>query len=859
MIESQLKTKRTILSSLIFTLINMPALAQTTVESDRQDNNGRVLENVTVTAQKREQSLQDVPLSVSAMSGETIQEAGIERFEDFSAYIPNMSVTKSSISDKINIRGMQSGEQAGFEQSVGTFVNGIYRGRAAQSRFAFVDVERVEVLRGPQSILFGKNTVAGALNITSARPTEDFTAKLSASYTPEFEQSELEGMVSGELADGVRGRLVLLSREMDKGWVHNEFYDTNDPRSDELMGRATLEWDVSDSTVITAIAESADFDMGAFPHATKVAGPLAALGAIEGTDVTSMGNTNPVLNFGATQKMAGNHNEFTVMSETELDAGTLNIVAGHSAYDYERYLDADYSPLDGLRFDDTEDFSQSSLEVRFSGSAGDNFEYMTGLYWQQQDMTVDGLSLFNIPVLQQVLLGGCAAGVGAMGGDLGSVYVGGDAVATGAGVIALGGPAGLVNSCGTAAAFDGIPDGVGRYARLQQQTDTLGAFAQGTWHITDSFRTTLGLRYTSEEKSADKATYAVDFAERNTTPTEQAWVTAVSSSVGEFTTHSFNANDPGMTRKENSPTWSVNLQYDLNDSVMAYTTLSTGFKAGGFNSFYMRSPTRGNGAFSEDVSFEEEKATSFEVGLKSSLLGGAAELNVAAFQTRFEDLQAAIFSGNTTFEVQNAAEATSQGIEVDGRWMVTDNLTLSGALGLLDFSYDKFPNQACTSAQFLSEREALYQAAGAAGDIAGQLGAALGYNNALCAAAGTNDLSGRTAANAPDTTASLSASHYLPLGNYELKSNFAVNYYSDTYRSDDLDPISLEQGKAFVNAGLIFMPVDGSWQVALTGKNLTDRDHFNYINDVPLFAGAHNYMPLAGRSWNVKFSYTLGD
>lgn len=859
MIESQLKTKRTILSSLIFTLIHMPALAQTSGESDARDNNGRVLENVTVTAQKREQSLQDVPLSVSAMSGESIQEAGIERFEDFSAYIPNMSVTKSSISDKINIRGMQSGEQAGFEQSVGTFVNGIYRGRAAQSRFAFVDVERVEVLRGPQSILFGKNTVAGALNITSARPTEDFTAKLTAGYTPEFEQSELEGMVSGELADGVRGRLVVLSREMDKGWVHNQFYDTHDPRSDELMARATVEWDVSDSTVITAIAESADFDMGAFPHATKQAGPLAALGAIEGTDVTSMGNTNPVLNFGATQKMSGSHNEFTLMSETELDAGTLNIVAGHSAYDYERYLDADYSPLDGLRFDDTEDFSQSSLEVRFTGSAGDNFEYMSGLYWQQQDMTVDGLSLFNIPVLQQVLLGGCAAGVGAMGGDLDAIYVGGDAVATGVGVIGLGGPAGLVNACGTAAAFDGVPDGVGRYARLDQQTDTLGAFAQGTWHITDNFRTTLGLRYTSEEKSAHKATYAVDFAQRNTTPSEQAWVNAVASGVGEFTNHTFTPDDPGMTRKENSPTWSVNLQYDLNDSVMTYATVSTGFKAGGFNSFYMRSPTRGNGAFSEDVSFEEEKATSFEIGLKSTLLGGAAELNVAAFQTRFEDLQAAIFSGNTTFEVQNAAEATSQGIEIDGRWLVTDNLTLSGALGLLDFSYDKFPNQACTSDQFLAEREALYQGAGAAGDIAGQLGAALGYNNALCAAAGTNDLSGRPAANAPDTTASLAASHYLPLGNYELKSNLAVNYYSDTYRADDLDPISLEQGKAFVNAGLIFMPVDGSWQLSLTGKNLTDRDHFNYINDVPLFAGAHNYMPLAGRSWNVKFAYTLGN
>jgi len=119
------------------------------------------LEEIVVTAQKRAESLQDVPISVSAMSAERLAQSGVQRFEDVSAYVPNFAISKDPIGDKINIRGIQSGNQAGFEQSVGTFVDGVYRGRGTQSRYSFLDVEAVEILRGPQGTLFGKNTIAG--------------------------------------------------------------------------------------------------------------------------------------------------------------------------------------------------------------------------------------------------------------------------------------------------------------------------------------------------------------------------------------------------------------------------------------------------------------------------------------------------------------------------------------------------------------------------------------------------------------------------------------------------------------------------------------------------------------------------
>ena len=591
------------------------------------------------------------------------------------------------------------------------------------------------------------------------------------------------------------------------------------------------------------------------------AGPLAALGAIEGYDVASVGNTSPALNFGSSQNMTGSSDEATMIIESRFDAGTLSITAGHSAYDFVRNLDADYAPIDALRFTDSEDYAQDSLEIRFAADKKDGFEYMTGLYWQTQDLVLTGQTFFNIPFLQQVLLGGCNAGISANGANLSDVYVAGDVGATGAGVIGLNGSAGLVNTCGTAAAFDGIPVGVGRYAFLDQNTDTLGVFAQATWDLTDRLAITAGMRYTQEEKSATKIGYATDFDPAILTtpqPTDSPLVKGVSEQVGEFVTHSFSPSDQGMTRDENSTTWALNLQYTAADDSLSYVRAGTGFKGGGYNSFYMRSPLRGNVADSRDVAFEEEDVLSFEVGYKTSLLDGAADLNVAVFHSTFENMQVSVFSGNTTFEVQNAAQATSYGLELDGRWRATESLTLSGSLGLLNFEFDEFASQACTSDQFLMSREAAF--ASAAGNIPQQIGIAMTYNNASCANAGVNDMQGRTTTNAPEISASVVASHvYEVATGYDLNTDIDINHRSEVYRVDDLDPIGLQPSMTFVNASITLDAYDSGWSLSLIANNLTDREHFDYINDVPLFPGAHNYMPLQGRSYTLRFNYAFGD
>lgn len=802
------------------------------------------LEEIVVTAQKRAESLQDVPISVSAISGDKLAESGIQRFEDVATYVPNFAISKDPIGDKINIRGIQSGNQAGFEQSVGTFVDGVYRGRGVQIRTAFMDVEMVEVLRGPQGTLFGKNTIAGALNIRSARPTNEFESEISTAYNTNFDELEIQGYVSGALSDSVRARLAVLSREMKDGWVDNSFYNQDGPASEETAARLTLEWDINDSTLLTLRHEDGSFDNGATGYTIAQAGGLSAFGANASFSDASIGNSGPVMDFGSDNVMKGDTQETSITLETELEKGSLTAIASHSEYQFDRFLDADYSALNGLRFDDTEDFEQQSLELRFVSQLGNGFEYITGVFYQQQDMTVDGLSYFNLPPLQAVLNGGCA---NALGGAYGANYVAGDALTTATNVAAFGSAA-LSNVCAQAAAFDGVTEGVQRYAELEQETESLAVFAQGTFELSESVRLTLGIRYTEEEKKANQSVHAADFGARNTSQSSNPLTIGLAQGVGEFTTHQFNSNDDGMTRDEESLTWSANLQWDINEDIMAYASASTGYKAGGFNSFYMGQPG-GKGADSNDASFDEEEVITFELGSKMTLLDGRAELNLAVFQTEFDDLQAAIFSGGTTFEVQNAAKATSRGIEIDGRWRATEALTLTGSIGWVDFEFDDFANQACTSDQFSAARQNAFDAAST--DFDKGL-VSLGYNAGVCAAQGLNDLGGRTSAQTPELSATVAINHIQQLGEFELSSNLDANYTDDVYRQDDLDPISLMDSTVKVNASLTFGPQDGDWDVALIAKNLTDEDTFTYINDVPLFGGSHDMSPQAPRSFTVR-------
>ncbi len=820
-----MKTKRYLACSAALGAIvsvSAPALAQ---EVSGEEGLGVIV----VTAQKRSQNLQDVPVSISVVTGDTIEKLGTPRLDTLSTSIPNLQINQDTISDRISIRGIGSGEQAGFEQSVGTFVDGVYRGRGVQSRFAFMDIAAVEVLRGPQGTLFGKNTVAGALNITSAKPTDILEGSFSVDYTPRFDQLEMSGFLSAPLSDSVRTRLAFQTRNIDDGWVSNSISGDDYPELSEWGVRFSSEIDLGPATLLSFKYEHGEWDNRGAPYEHLVAGPLAAVGVedvrdfmIAQADINPLtGMSDPVQDFGTIQQSEGQTDEFRLSLEHEFgNGGILTAIGAHSSYDFQRSIDADISPIALVRFDDTEDQEQTTFEIRYASDEGNLVDYLLGGFYLNSDLVVDGSTPASIPTFFALTTAGCAAGNPVT--DAGAAF-----------------------ACGTAATLQplvGLLPGVTRYAQLNQNTETFAVFGQLTWRLSDTVRLTGGLRYANEVKTASQLAYAADYAPGNTAQTANPVVTAVAQQLLEFTTHDFQ----DLRREENSVTWSANLQWDASDDVMLYASAASGFKAGGFNSFFTGAAA-GGGALPADVEFEDETALSFEMGAKTTIFDGIADFNIAAFYTEYDNLQVAVFSGNTTFNVSNAAAATTRGIEIDSRWQLTDDLRLTAAAAYTDFEFDSFANQACTNAQFLAFRQTQFD--GALGPAAAALTAA------DCAAAGINNLAGRTAVDTPEFSASILLDYSKEIGGLLAEFTAEYSFSTSVFRQGDLDPI-LETGNTnLLNAGLRIGPVDGFWSLGVRANNITNENEITSGNDIPISFGSHFGQVMPPR--NITVSGTL--
>ena len=245
---------------------SQPIVAQqqsTDVGSGQGDNtsinDGVLLEEIIVTAKRREQSLQDVSVSVNVVSGEKLGDAGITKIEDLQAYVPNLTMSETGIGTNIYMRGIGSGINQGFEQSVGMYKDGVFYGRAQLSRAPFLDLARVEVLRGPQNILYGKNSVAGAISIITAKPTDYFEGLVSLSYEPEYGDQVIDLMLSGPLTETLSARLAHRTRQLD-GYVEN--IDAGDePVRDESTTRLSLDWQVNEDLDVGFMFEDGSFDV----------------------------------------------------------------------------------------------------------------------------------------------------------------------------------------------------------------------------------------------------------------------------------------------------------------------------------------------------------------------------------------------------------------------------------------------------------------------------------------------------------------------------------------------------------------------------------------------------------------------
>ena len=705
-----------------------------------------VLEETVVTAQKREESVQEVPISVFVTSGEKLDDFSINSLEELSATIPNVTIGQNATQDSITIRGVGSGANHGFEQSVGTFIDGVYFGRGRFSRSPFLDIQRVEVLKGPQSVLFGKNTIAGAINITTRKPTREFEGAIEGEYFDGDDAYGATAYVSGPISDTVAGRLVVKYRDAN-GYMHNRTTGDDEPAIEETVARGSLAWDLTDRLTLDLKAEVSSYDMDGRHLQMVDGGPFTEL--FEALDPKyeedldyNRSTNNPV--FGRDHDNTDADN-VTATLKYDFDSVRLVSISAYNHYDYDNNIPASWvANLDTAAKRYKEDLAQYSQELRLESTGDGSLEYMVGLFYQKEE--IDHKQDFDFDTAQ---------------------------------AIADGAP---------------LPPFVGTEAfKINQDTESYAAFGQVTWHFTDFLRLNLGLRYTEDSKDLDYS----------------------QSTTGTLPFPSYSIKD-SLTDSKVTP--SISLQYDIWDDSMVYLSYSEGFKAGGFD-------------FESGGNFDPETVDAWEAGIKSRLFDGAVELNAAAFHSEISDLQVAAWNG-TAFETSNAASATTEGVEVDGRWQLTDGLMLSGSLAYLNAEYDDFKNATCTAQQQID----LIAEGGSAGSC-------------------TQDLSGGDLQFSPEWSGTVNIHYSYYLANGMDISAIAGADYSDSYYSAlDLDPAS-KQDAFWKYHARIQLSAAAGWSVALVGKNLSNEKTTMWVNDVPFFRGAQFAAIDPPRSIGVQARY----
>lgn len=612
------------------------------------------LEEVVVTAQKRSQSLQDVPIAVSALSAQSLADAGIQTMEDVSRHVPTLEVQKntSSVSTNFRIRRVGNlGNIPTFEPAVGVFIDGAFRSRTVFGTSELFDLERIEILRGPQSTLYGKNTTAGVIGIHTAQPTEVFSARgeMTAGGLEGADNAGLfnfKGGVSGPLGPTLAGSLGAAyasnGEVMDQA-LSSGGEDANDNERFALRGQ--LMWDAGDSLSVRAILGTVQQDdnrqMTEDLHyapdgyvAGSVLPTYQALGVSDTCADNDPHNRTSCIRKAATSDLDAW--EATLLVDYGLANGwTLNSITSWDSFKFEATQDdvaQVMAPV--LQFHDTQENEAYQQELRLTSAGGETIDWMGGLfyYWNEFERGDGGKramflgdSLSDHPVVS------------------------------------------LVNQSALGAPIP-VPfatPGQRGYLDSVQKTRYIGLYGQATWTVTDAFSVTAGLRWQQEEKDADIS----------------QWVNDPSPSIISLLLSPAGVSGDGLDRSTDEVTWSVSPQWFVTEDTMLFATVAHGFKSGGFNT--------GFGALPIAVrEFDDEDIMHYEAGVKTELWDSRVRLSGSAFYTEYENYQDAAFVG-AQFTVGNAGETQLKGLEFEGTALLSERWSADFALSYADLSYEK--------------------------------------------------------------------------------------------------------------------------------------------------------------------------
>ncbi|PTQ74209.1 MULTISPECIES: TonB-dependent receptor [unclassified Pseudomonas] len=610
----------------------LPAVAE-----ERPASTEPTLQTVTVEARRRSEDAQQVPTAMSVLGAQALEEQRLYRLQDLQQALPSVNVAfMHARQSSLSIRGLGNNPASdGLEGSAGIYLDNVYLGRPGMAVFDLLDVEQLELLRGPQGTLFGKNTTAGVLNITTRKPT--FTPQGTiATSIGEDGYTQTQGSFSGPLNDTLAGRISAYHTE-ENGYVKNDF-NGHDLGGGKRQGfRSQLLYKPSEDFNLRWIADYNEENSSAGTRSLFSTGPTingvnryeqraAAVGAtlVDGRHVNLNADQRVTVFQGGTSLEANwmLPNDFTVTS-----------ISAYRWWDFTPRNDDELNVEVMHNVGQSARDKQYSQELRLASPAGEHFDYVLGAYYFRQEMQNKVFTYY---------------------GPLADTW--------------NGTPQGALNNVSTVG--NGSVD-----------TDSFALFAQGTWHLSPVVDFSLGLRGTYERKLADVTRDA---------PTGGAAVTGAAATVRNARVGAYDSGD--LSLYSFSPSALASLAWHVNDQVLAYGSLSHGEKSGGVNLSVASAPVAG----ADSLLIGSERANDAELGVKTTLLDRRLLLNANLFWTEIHGYQTNAYDdANLTSYLTNAGTVRSRGLELDSSWRPLPGLTLSANGSWNDVRYLSYDDAPC--------------------------------------------------------------------------------------------------------------------------------------------------------------------
>ncbi|WP_337188421.1 TonB-dependent receptor [Phenylobacterium sp.] len=709
------------------------------------------LEELVVTAQKRAENVQDVPLSITAVSGRDLEAANVTNFRELTAMVPalRMEGTNNTRNTTVSLRGIgNSGNNPGIEYSVGVFLDGVYLPGLSVLQGDLVDIQAVEVLRGPQGTLYGRNTPVGAINIITREPQAKPEAMVTAGFG-NYQQRYAKGYVGGALGEDLSARASFWLRDRD-GFARN--LATGGRVNDMKGGGARLRtmWTPNDDLKFNLVGHySIVRSKGGVADAINPTGPggVATPGFL--AETAALGYTFQNFTSGDFVVQADDVTNDKAISYGASLTGEFELPAGHTLTSITAWdvnvggadpYSADALPQNVAKLIERGEIESFSEELRVSSPTGGFFEYIAGLYlyrqtydfWSTVTVGPDANRLFPLPA-------------------------------------AAGGP-------------QRFREGDQMRSEADLKTRSTALFGTARLNFTDRWRASLGARYVWEKKDG--------VINHTNSPGTNAAFQAL-----------FGPNPIGaVERSEEKFTWLLSTQYDLTPDIMAFASVSTGYKAGGFNA-RRQAPTA-------PVQFEPESSIDYQLGLKSQLLDRRLRLNLTLFNMVLSDFQESILNPVTRsgFLTGNAGERRVRGLEGDFAAVVGPNLRFSGGLTYLDAEFTDYTIGPCYAGRTPNGSQP-----------------------------NTCSFNGLTPVSSPKWKFNVAGDYSRQVADdLMFNARLEVQHTSSMLLDAALDPRSRQKAVTLLNGSLSLGAEARGWSGRLWVKNLTDEHYYQRIGGIPL-------------------------